>query len=385
MQVRIRYFYDKTSLTRIFGEHKLAESFFYPTFGLMIFLNQSKESQNLLTYIKNLKFIKNNTIIKSSIILIVGDLNIFKFLAEELRGVYEDLSNQINELLENYIKANGYNYRIGKKSFIGTKKYVMGILNVTTDSFFDGGKYISISNIKERIDEFIEAGVDIIDIGGESTRPGAEPISVDEELSKVIPAIEYALTKDIIVSLDTYKSRVAEESLKLGVHIINDISGLKFDEKMSKICSMYNASLVIMHILGTPKTMQQNPYYHDTTQEIFDKLKESIELAKAEKIGQIYVDPGIGFGKRVFDNFEILNRLEEFKFLGYPILIGISRKSFIGKVLNQQPEERLTGTIVSNSIAFYKGANIIRVHDAKEAIETKIILENIINPEKNLT
>ncbi|NPV10340.1 MAG: dihydropteroate synthase [Ignavibacteria bacterium] len=260
----------------------------------------------------------------------------------------------------------------------------MGILNVTEDSFFDGGKYFSLSHIKERIDQLCDLQVDIIDIGGESTRPGSEPIDVNEELKRVLPAVEYALSKGMIVSVDTYKSLVAEECLKAGVQIINDISGFKFDEHLPDVCAKYNSSVVLMHIRGTPKTMQENPFYYDTTAEIFDELSQSIKKAEASGIKKIFIDPGIGFGKRLYDNYEILNRLEEFKFLGYPILVGLSRKSFIGKYLNQKPEERLTGTIASNSVSLIKAANIIRVHDVKEAIETKKIIEAIISPEVTL-
>jgi len=260
----------------------------------------------------------------------------------------------------------------------------MGILNVTEDSFFDGGKYFSIQQIKERIDQFYDSQVDILDIGGESTRPGSEPISAEEELKRILPAVDYALSRGMIVSVDTYKSKVAEECLKAGAHIINDISGFKFDPLIANVCAKYNASVVLMHIRETPKTMQENPFYYDTTAEIFDELNQSISIAEHSEIKQIFVDPGIGFGKRVYDNYEILNRLEELRFLGYPILVGLSRKSFIGKLLNQTPDERLTGTIASNAISLLKAASIIRVHDIKEAIETKKIIEAITNPEITL-
>jgi dihydropteroate synthase len=311
----------------------------------------------------------------------LGDLNFQKSFSSEINQINPELNKSISNLLSNYKNAESFKYNIGGKIFNSKKKYVMAILNVTDDSFFDGGKYVSETNFKERIDELAELGVDIIDIGGESTRPGSEPITAEQELSRILPAVEYALSKKLIVSVDTYKSKVAEKCLQLGVHIVNDIRGFKFDPQMAEVCNEYNATVCLMHIRGTPKTMQDNPNYIDTTAEIFDELDQSIKIAKNKNLAQIFVDPGIGFGKRLFDNYEILNRIEEFKFLGYPILVGLSRKSFIGKLLNLEPNERLTGTIASNSVALIKGANVIRVHDVKEAIETKKIVEAIENPE----
>ncbi|MCR4417930.1 MAG: dihydropteroate synthase [Ignavibacteria bacterium] len=384
MEVRIRYFNNYNSFKRIFGESKLAENFLYPTFALTFI---KKENQKLFDkvhyFFKNTLFEKVSIILNDKLILL-GDLNFIKTFADELKIVEEPVANYVLKLLSNYQNTERFEYRIGERVFNSKNKYVMGILNVTEDSFFDGGKYFSLSHIKERIDQLCDLQVDIIDIGGESTRPGSEPIDVNEELKRVLPAVEYALSKGMIVSVDTYKSLVAEECLKAGVQIINDISGFKFDEHLPDVCAKYNSSVVLMHIRGTPKTMQENPFYYDTTAEIFDELSQSIKKAEASGIKKIFIDPGIGFGKRLYDNYEILNRLEEFKFLGYPILVGLSRKSFIGKYLNQKPEERLTGTIASNSVSLIKAANIIRVHDVKEAIETKKIIEAIISPEVTL-
>jgi dihydropteroate synthase len=384
MEVRIRYFINYNSFKRIFGENKLAENFLYPIFALTLI---KKENQKLFDkihyFFKNTLFEKVSIILNDKLILL-GDLNFIKTFADELKIVEEPVANYVLKLLSNYQNTERFEYRIGERVFNSKNKYVMGILNVTEDSFFDGGKYFSLSHIKERIDQLCDLQVDIIDIGGESTRPGSEPIDVNEELKRVLPAVEYALSKGMIVSVDTYKSLVAEECLKAGVQIVNDISGFKFDEHLPDVCAKYNSSVVLMHIRGTPKTMQENPFYYDTTAEIFDELSQSIKKAEASGIKKIFIDPGIGFGKRLYDNYEILNRLEEFKFLGYPILVGLSRKSFIGKYLNQKPEERLTGTIASNSVSLIKAANIIRVHDVKEAIETKKIIEAIISPEVTL-
>ena len=384
MEVRIRYFHNNNSFRRIFGENKLAENFLYPTFALCF-----KRKDDIKLFDKVLYFFKNTLYEKISVflnekIILFGDLNLINNFSEELKIVEQPVANRILNLLSNYRATEHFEYQIGDKVFDSKNKYVMGILNITEDSFFDGGKYFSLTQIKERINQLCDLQIDIIDIGGESTRPGSEPISAEEELKRILPAVEYALSKNMIVSVDTYKSYVAEECLKVGAHIINDISGLKFDSEMADVCAKYNSSVVLMHIRGTPKTMQENPYYNDTTAEIFDELNQLINKANEAGLKQIFVDPGIGFGKRLYDNYEILNRLEEFKFLGYPILIGLSRKSFIGKILNQTPEERLTGTIVSNAVSLFKAANIIRVHDIKEAIETKKIIEAITKPEITL-
>ncbi len=228
----------------------------------------------------------------------------------------------------------------------------------------------------------IAEGVGIIDIGAESTRPGSDPISAKDEVSRILPILKKIQKEKVTISIDTYKSEVAEVCLDNGAHIINDISGLKFDPELASVVAKYNAGAILMHIQGTPKTMQFNPNYVNVIEEIFFELNTSLELAKNEGISKIFVDPGIGFGKRLIDNYEILNRLDEFKFLGYPIAIGLSRKSLIGTVLDQTPSERLLGTAAANASAQLSGANIIRVHDVKEMNEVKKIINFIKNPEK---
>jgi len=224
----------------------------------------------------------------------------------------------------------------------------------------------------------IEDGADIIDVGGESTRPGSEPVPLEEELRRVIPVIKEIVKRtDVPISIDTYKSEVARQALDNGAVIVNDISGLRFDEKMVEVIAQYNASVVIMHIKGTPKTMQQNPCYDDVISEIYGYLSEGIERAQSYGIKQIIVDPGIGFGKRLVDNLEIIRRLREFKSLGYPILIGVSRKSFIGNILNLPVEERLEGTAGAVAISVWNGANIVRVHDVKEMTRVVRIVDAI--------
>jgi dihydropteroate synthase len=256
-----------------------------------------------------------------------------------------------------------------KKLDLSSRTHIMGILNVTPDSFSDGGKYLAPELAIERGVQMAEDGADIIDIGAESTRPGAEPISYEEELQRIIPVLEGLLKQiDVPISIDTYKSSVAEAVLQIGAKIINDISGLRFDPRMKEVVAKYQAPVVIMHIKGEPLNMQRNPHYDNLIREIYDYLYDSIELAVKAGIKQekIIVDPGIGFGKRLFDNYEILRRLEEFKVLGCPILIGPSRKSFIGKVLNLPSDQRLEGTIAAIAIGIQNGAHIVRVHDVKE-------------------
>lgn len=247
------------------------------------------------------------------------------------------------------------------------KTYLMGILNVTPDSFFDGGRYFSVKKAIDRALRMIEEGADIIDIGGESTRPGAEPVTADEELRRVIPVIEGLSKKiSIPISIDTYKARVAESAIQAGATIVNDISGLRFDPEMPEIVSKYKVPVIIMHIKGTPRDMQKNPSYNALIPEIIEYLRESIVIAKEAGIQEnmIIIDPGIGFGKLPEHNLEIIKRLKDFTSLGKPLLIGVSRKSFIGKILNNAPpEERLEGTAAAVVASILNGANIVRVHD----------------------
>jgi dihydropteroate synthase len=250
------------------------------------------------------------------------------------------------------------------------KTYIMGILNVTPDSFSDGGQYFDKSAAIKRAIQMVEDGADIIDIGGESTRPGSQPLAIEEELRRTLPVIE-ALTKEINapISIDTYKSEVAKRALDAGAAMVNDISGLRFDPEMPKVVSAYKVPVVIMHIKGTPKDMQKNPVYEALIPEIMDYLRESIKSAKESGIAEdmIIIDPGIGFGKTFEHNLEIIHNLYNFTLLEKPVLVGLSRKAFIGKILGDVPAgERLEGTASAIAISIINGANIIRVHDVKE-------------------
>ena len=246
------------------------------------------------------------------------------------------------------------------------KIIIIGILNITPDSFSDGGLFVDADKAFEHAMQMVKDGADIIDIGGESSRPGSEPVSEDEELRRIIPVVERLLREsDVIVSIDTCKPKVAEACLKKGAHMINDITGLR-NEKMLKLAAEYNAPAVIMHMKGNPKNMQENPSYEDVVTEIKDFFRGRINEARKYGVNDIILDPGIGFGKTTLHNLQILKRLNEFKDLQCPILVGTSRKSFIGNILGLPANERLEGTLASVAIAVANGADMVRVHDVKE-------------------
>jgi len=245
----------------------------------------------------------------------------------------------------------------------------MGILNVTPDSFSDGGVYFSPDAAVRKAKEMVVEGADIIDVGGESSRPGAEPVSIDEELSRVVPVIRRLVKEvDALISIDTYKTPVALPAIESGAHIVNDISALNFDPKMAKVVSEMGVPVILMHIKGTPRDMQINPTYHALIPEIIQYLRDNTENALDAGVPEekIIIDPGIGFGKTVEHNLEILRRLKEFRVLGKPILIGTSRKSFIGKILNLPVEDRIEGTAATVACSIMNGADIVRVHDVKQ-------------------
>ena len=260
---------------------------------------------------------------------------------------------------------------------------VMGIVNVTPDSFSDGGKFFSPEVAISHASKLISQGADIIDIGGESTRPGAEKVSESEELKRVIPVIEKIRTDNptILISIDTTKASVAKHAFKAGADIINDVSGLSFDNNMIGIVESFNIPVVIMHMKGNPQNMQLNPKYKDIVNEILDFFKTKIKIAIQSGINRsmIILDPGIGFGKTVEHNFELLSRLNEFNVLELPIMIGPSRKSFIGITLDLPPDDRVEGTAAAVSAGVMNGASIVRVHDVKSMKRVVRIIEKIRN------
>jgi len=262
------------------------------------------------------------------------------------------------------------------------KTYVMGILNVTPDSFSDGGKFFDAQSAVRHGLEMAGDGADIIDIGGESTRPGARDISVEEEIDRVIPVIEILAKKiDVPISVDTRKSKVAEAAVKAGASIVNDVSGLKHDGDMASVIAKYGLPVILMHMRLTPRDMQADPRYKDVVREVIQELEGSLDIAKRAGIKEenCLIDPGIGFSKTPEHNLEILNRLDEFIVLGRPICVGVSRKSFLGRILKDaDANDKLLGTIAACVISIMKGASLLRVHDVKEVRKAVAVTDSIL-------
>jgi len=274
----------------------------------------------------------------------------------------------------NALKWLGYNLSLDSKTLI------IGVLNVTPDSFFDGGLHFRVDDAVEHGLRMANEGADIIDVGGESTRPFSDPLPLEEELSRVIPVIK-ALSQDIDIpiSIDTYKSEVARQALEAGAKMVNDISAMRFDPAMGPLVAAAGVPIVLMHMKGTPKNMQVSPTYEDLLDEVIGFLSKAIE--EAVKIGirrdLTIIDPGIGFGKSFDDNLKIIKELHRFSSLGQPILIGTSHKSFIGQVLHLPVESRETGTMATVAAAAMNGASFVRVHNVRAAKETVAIIDAI--------
>ncbi|MCI0471614.1 MAG: dihydropteroate synthase [Candidatus Aminicenantes bacterium] len=263
---------------------------------------------------------------------------------------------------------------------------VMGVLNVTPDSFSDGGRFVVIDTALQHTEKMVNDGAHIIDVGGESSRPGATKVSIEEELERVMPIIESIKDRfEVLVSIDTYKERIARDAvLEAGADIVNDISALRFSENMAETIAKLDVPVVLMHIKGTPEDMQQAPSYEDVIPEIkqYFEVNIDIALAKGIKKEKMIIDPGIGFGKRVKDNIEIIKRLNEFKEFELPILVGLSRKSFLGVISGEtNAVEREAETITANLISILNGASIIRVHNVKNTVKSiKILKEFAYKP-----
>ncbi|MCX7738158.1 MAG: dihydropteroate synthase [Hydrogenothermaceae bacterium] len=322
----------------------------------------------------------------------VKDEEEFKAVINEL--VLKRRTEEAKELTQQWINLKKSHFKInykGKFINLGTKTAIMGIVNVTPDSFSNGNSdYKDVDKIIKKVTYMLDNGADIIDIGGESTRPGAEPVSVEEELDRVIPVIEVVrkeLGDRFFISIDTYKSIVAEEALKAGADMVNDISGFSFDNRMADVVAKFDCPVVVNHTRGKPADMQKGDiYYDDVVLDILKFLKKQIEfgISKGIRPDRFIIDPGIGFGKLPEHNVEIIKRLGEFKVLGLPILIGISRKSFLNIILKNllakediPPNERLFASLGAISYAVLNGAHIVRVHDVKEIAEFLTILDVI--------
>lgn len=319
--------------------------------------------------------------VKNTDCLIMGNLSQLCRLSHKLYKQpfgLDRLSRDLNLALQNFRKED-LSLVMGKYKFLlGKRTLIMGIVNVTPDSFSSDGLYRQ-ADIVDHAQRLVREGADIIDIGGESTRPGAKPVSLKDELSRVIPVIKI-LSKQLKVpiSVDTYKPEVAKAALDNGASMVNDITALK-NNKMAKIIAKSNAAVVVMHMRGNPRSMQTNPHYKSLIDEVADYLANAVNKGIEAGIGRdrIIIDPGIGFGKTLQHNLEILKRLKEFKTLGQPILVGTSRKSFIGKILNNTVQERLFGTLASCIVASENGADIVRVHDVNAIKEALLIRDSL--------
>ncbi|MBM4322043.1 MAG: dihydropteroate synthase [Deltaproteobacteria bacterium] len=304
--------------------------------------------------------------------LLMGSQKQFEKLIQKLDSYphLQKIGHALKEAFQNILKSR-FTIRCRRRTFnLGERTLLMGVLNITPDSFSDGGLFFDKDKAIAHGLKMVQEGADIIDIGGESTRPGSKPLGLEEELRRVLPVIDVlSRESDVPVSIDTYKSEVASRAIEAGAEIINDISGLRFDPELASVAAKTHTPIILMHIRGTPETMQRDVHYDSLFSEIIAYLKESIRRAESAGVDpeQIVVDPGIGFGKTLEDNLNIIKHLPEFRILGKPILLGTSRKTFIGKILDAGPDQRLEGTISSIAIGVLNGAHIIRSHDVLQA------------------
>ena len=268
-----------------------------------------------------------------------------------------------------------------KRLELGRRTRVMGVVNITPDSFFDGGRFFERSKAVECCLQLVESGADIIDLGGESSRPGAEPISVQEELERVLPVLQEVRKQvPVLISVDTCKSEVAREALKEGADIVNDISAFRLDSEMPRVVKEWDAAVVLMHMRGTPQIMQELPSSEDILEEVQTDLQAAVSKASENGIPEesIIIDPGIGFGKTVEDNCRILNRLSFLESFDLPVLVGTSRKSFLGGILGIPAQDRIWGSAASVAVAIMRGAHIVRLHDVAEMNQVAQITDAIM-------
>ncbi len=328
-------------------------------------------------------------------VILMGTVAQLEALASSLRSfpdeTFRAIAGELEQALRNYGGESLKPIQIGNRTFVwGERTYIMGIINVTPDSFSGDGLAGDVEAAVAQAIRFVEEGADILDIGGESTRPGSQPISEEEELSRVMPVLRRLVKEvDVPISIDTYKARVAREALEAGASMVNDVWGLRMDPEMARVVAEYGVPVVIMHNRSQPKNAVQEERlggryigieYRDLMADIIRELEYSLELAleAGVEFEKIIVDPGIGFGKTVEQNLEILRRLGELKVLGRPILLGTSRKSVIGYVLNLPPNERVEGTAATVALGIAAGADIVRVHDVKEMVRVARMTDAIV-------
>lgn len=318
-------------------------------------------------------------------LLLSGRQDSFRLLAERMEGVGGEVSEVALEIRDSIARYSRKDFVLSGRGFsfdLSTRTHIMGILNVTPDSFSDGGLFVEEEKAVAHAKKMVEEGADILDIGGESTRPGAKPVAAEEEIRRVIPLIERLSNEiDVPISIDTYKSEVARAALDAGARIINDISGLRFDQEMAGLAAGKEVPVIIMHMKGTPQEMQDVPSYDSVMSEIYSFLKDRIDYAISAGIrhDKIVIDPGVGFGKKVSDNLVILDAIDELRGLGCPILLGTSRKSFIGKILDLREGERVVGTAATVAAGILKGVHILRVHDVGPMVQVARMIDAIKN------
>ncbi len=320
-------------------------------------------------------------------VIIEGHRKSFKSLIPKLRMQPFGLADLADEL-EVFFKdhknnSNKKSFRIGKKKFdLASDTLVMGIINVTPDSFYDGGKYDHKDQAVKRVSEMVADGADIIDIGGLSSRPGSKPVSLEEEIKRTIPVVESVSNNfDTLISIDTYRSEVALEAISVGAHVVNDISAFNMDKNMAAVVADKGVSVTLMHMQGKPEGMQENPQYENVIDEIYEYLdgKASTAIDAGVSPDKIILDPGIGFGKTLDHNLSILNKISEFRSMGYPIMMGASRKAFIGTILDLPAEDRLEGSLAAAVWSVINGVNILRVHDVAETVRSVKIARAIMS------
>lgn len=279
------------------------------------------------------------------------------------------------------LEKGNFNLRCGKHILrLGNRTHIMGILNVTPDSFFDGGRYQVLKDALVQAHRMVEEGADIIDVGGESSRPGSDPTPLEVEIKRVIPVVERLVNEvDVPISVDTYKAEVARRALALGAHMINDITALRGEPALGEVVAEHKVPLILMHMGGKPKDMQDNPHYQTLIPELLSFFREAIKRASSAGVEEetILLDPGIGFGKRTEHNLEIIRSLKEFRTLGRPLVLGPSRKRLIGDVLKLPVEERLEGTAAIVATAILNGVHIVRVHDVQEMVRVARMVDAI--------
>jgi dihydropteroate synthase len=321
--------------------------------------------------------------VERSDVIIAGTVRQIERLCESIKqqpfGLSE-IAKQL-ELLLQRVECPPSPMLIGGKEFsFGNRTYVMGVLNVTPDSFSDGGLYMKTEDAILKVREMVSCGVDILDVGGESTRPGSSPVSSEEELRRVLPVLKLIRNEfDIPVSVDTYKSEVSEKAIEAGASMINDVSGFRFDRNLPRVVAEGGVAVCLVHSRRRPADMQKDVSYDSLMDEVYEELNRSIDVAVEAGVNyeRVIIDPGIGFAKEVDDNLELLLRLEELRSFGRPIVVGTSRKSFIGKVLHKDVGDRLMGTAATVAVSIMNGADFIRVHDVDEMIQVARMTDSI--------